>query len=96
MLINYSSQEWEFCVLRRLLDSLPVSVEGIQEPVWEVFHTAQLRAAIAACELGTARGGRRVSVPRLHAVLARELAALHATAPQRALVAQEIQKVCIY
>lgn len=38
-------------------------------------------------------GGKRISVSRVHALLTRELAALHATAPQRNLVATEIQKV---
>ncbi|XP_059051373.1 nuclear pore complex protein Nup205 [Achroia grisella] len=93
---HHPTQEWEWCLIRRTLESLPVSVEPATEPRWELFHTHQLRTAIASCDLPTGAGGKRISVSRLHAVLARELAALHATAPQRTLVAHEIQKVLDY
>ncbi|CAG9783349.1 unnamed protein product [Diatraea saccharalis] len=90
------TQEWEWCLLRRTLEGLPVSVEAAVEPPWELFHAHQLRQALDSCDLPTGMGGKRISVTRVHALLSRELAALHATAPQRNLVAQEIQKVLDY
>ncbi|XP_028161417.1 nuclear pore complex protein Nup205 [Ostrinia furnacalis] len=92
----HHTQEWEWCLLRRTLEALPVSVEACAEPRWELFHAHQLRHAIASCDLPTGLGGKRISVSRVHALLARELSALHATAPQRNLVALEIQKVLDY
>uniref|UniRef100_A0A2A4J4Y4 Nuclear pore complex protein Nup205 n=1 Tax=Heliothis virescens TaxID=7102 RepID=A0A2A4J4Y4_HELVI len=89
-------QEWEWCLLRRTLEELPVTVEATPEPRWELFQAQQLRQAIASCDLPTGLGGKRISVSRVHALLTRELAALHATAPQRNLVANEIQKVLDY
>ncbi|KAI5637336.1 hypothetical protein NE865_09905 [Phthorimaea operculella] len=73
-----------------------VSVEAAAEPRWELFNSHQLRQAIASCDLPTGLGGKRISVSRVHALLARELAALNATAPQRNLVVMEIQKVLDY
>ncbi|XP_075990057.1 nuclear pore complex protein Nup205 [Anticarsia gemmatalis] len=93
---HHPTQEWEWCLLRRTLEELPVSVEPASEPRWELFHATQLRQAIASCDLPTGLGGKRISVSRVHALLTRELAALHATAPQRNLVANEIQKVLDY
>ncbi|XP_068628673.1 nuclear pore complex protein Nup205 [Battus philenor] len=93
---HHPSQEWEWCVIRRALEGLAVSVNVPPEPRWELFHAHQLRSAIADCDLPTGVGGKRISVSRLHAVLARELAALRTTAPQRSLVALEIQKVLDY
>ncbi|KAL0850619.1 hypothetical protein ABMA28_012378 [Loxostege sticticalis] len=93
---HHHAQEWEWCLLRRTLEALPVSVEAAVEPRWELFHAHQLRHAIAQCDLPTGLGGKRISVSRVHALLSRELAALHATAPQRNLVAMEIQKVLDY
>lgn len=90
------AQDWEWCLLRRTLEELPVAVQEVREPRWELFHAQQLRQAIASCDLPTGGGGRRVSVSRVHALLARELAALNATAPQRNLVKLEIQKVLDY
>ncbi|XP_050357283.1 nuclear pore complex protein Nup205 [Nymphalis io] len=89
-------QEWEWCVIRRSLESLPVRVGAAPEPTWELFHAHQLRRAIADCDLPTGLGGKRISVSRVHALLSRELAALRASAPQRSLVAAEIQKVLDY
>ncbi|CAK1599296.1 unnamed protein product [Parnassius mnemosyne] len=89
-------QEWEWCVIRRALEGVPVSVSAPPEPRWELFHAHQLRAAIADCDLPTGLGGKRISVNRLHAVLARELASIRTSAPQRNLVALEIQKVLDY
>ncbi|XP_050663586.1 nuclear pore complex protein Nup205 [Leptidea sinapis] len=94
-------QEWETCVIRTCLEGLAVSVQAVPEPRWEVFHAQQLRDVIAACDLPALAlsGGsvcKRISVTRVHAVLARELAALRASAPQRSLVAEEIQKVLDY
>ncbi|XP_049888015.1 nuclear pore complex protein Nup205 [Pectinophora gossypiella] len=93
---NHPTQEWEWCLLRRSLEALPVSVEAAPEPHWELFNAHQLRHAIASCDLPTGLGGKRISVSRVHALLARELAALNATAPQRNLVVLEIQKVLDY
>ncbi|CAH1643767.1 unnamed protein product [Spodoptera littoralis] len=93
---HHPTQEWEWCLLRRTLEELPVSVEPVAEPRWELFQAHQLRQAIASCDLPTGLGGKRISVSRVHALLTRELAALHATAPQRNLVATEIQKVLDY
>lgn len=93
---HHPTQEWEWCLLRRTLEELPVSVEPAVEPRWELFHATQLRQALASCDLPTGLGGKRISVSRVHALLTRELAALHATAPQRNLVANEIQKVLDY
>ncbi|KAJ8734370.1 hypothetical protein PYW07_014921 [Mythimna separata] len=93
---HHPTQEWEWCLLRRTLEELPVSVEPAVEPRWELFQAQQLRQAIASCDLPTGLGGKRISVSRVHALLTRELAALHATAPQRNLVATEIQKVLDY
>ncbi|CAH2100438.1 unnamed protein product [Euphydryas editha] len=90
------NQEWERCVLRRALESLPVRVHAAPEPAWELFHASQLRRAIADCDLPTGLGGKRISVSRVHALLTRELATLRASAPQRNLVALEIQKVLDY
>ncbi|XP_045453305.1 nuclear pore complex protein Nup205 [Melitaea cinxia] len=92
----HARDQWEWCVLRRLLESLPVRVEAAPEPAWELFHASQLRRAIADCDLPTGLGGKRISVSRVHALLSRELAALRASAPQRNLVALEIQKVLDY
>ncbi|XP_045542611.1 nuclear pore complex protein Nup205 [Papilio machaon] len=93
---HHPDQEWEWCVIRRALEGLAVSVAAPAEPRWELFHAHQLRSAINDCDLPTGVGGKRISVSRLHAVLARELAALRTTAPQRSLVALEIQKVLDY
>ncbi|XP_047033205.1 nuclear pore complex protein Nup205 [Helicoverpa zea] len=93
---HHPTQEWEWCLLRRTLEELPVTVEATPEPRWELFQAQQLRQAIASCDLPTGLGGKRISVSRVHALLTRELAALHATAPQRNLVANEIQKVLDY
>ncbi|XP_053601965.1 nuclear pore complex protein Nup205 [Plodia interpunctella] len=93
---DHRTQEWEWCLLRRTLEALPVSVEAAAEPRWELFHAHQLRQAIDSCDLPTGLGGKRISVSRVHALLSRELAALHPTAPQRNLVAMEIQKVLDY
>ncbi|XP_060810669.1 nuclear pore complex protein Nup205 [Amyelois transitella] len=90
------TQEWEWCLLRKTLEGLPVSVEAAAEPRWELFHAHQLRQAIESCDLPTGLGGKRISVTRVHALLSRELAALQPTAPQRNLVAMEIQKVLDY
>ncbi|XP_072935362.1 nuclear pore complex protein Nup205 [Epargyreus clarus] len=89
------TQEWEWCVIRQCIEGLPVSVTAAVEPRWELFHAEQLRRAIAECDV-PAGAGRRVSVPRVHALLARELASLRASAPQRTLVTAEIQKVLDY
>ncbi|XP_052758828.1 nuclear pore complex protein Nup205 isoform X2 [Galleria mellonella] len=94
---HHPAQEWEWCVIRRSLEGLRVTAAAVPEPRWQLFHAHQLRRAIAACDLPAAgTGGKRISVSRLHAVLAHELAALHATAPQRALVAHELHKVLDY
>ncbi|CAK1548023.1 unnamed protein product [Leptosia nina] len=88
--------DWESCVIRTSLEALPVSVTAVSEPHWELFHASQLRHAITECDLPTGLGGKRISVTRVHALLSRELAALRASAPQRNLVALEIQKVLDY
>ncbi|XP_026324048.1 nuclear pore complex protein Nup205 [Hyposmocoma kahamanoa] len=93
---HHPTQEWEWCLLRRTLEGLPVTVEAASEPRWELFNAQQLRNAIALCDVPTGLGGKRISVSRVHALLARELAALNATAPQRNLVVMEIQKVLDY
>ncbi|KAJ0180868.1 hypothetical protein K1T71_002953 [Dendrolimus kikuchii] len=93
---HHHAQDWEWCLLRRTLEALPVTVQETPEPRWELFHKHQLRQAIASCDLPTGLGGKRISVSRVHAVLTRELASLQATAPQRNLVAIEIQKVLDY
>ncbi|CAG9133721.1 unnamed protein product [Plutella xylostella] len=89
-------QEWERCLLRRALLGLPVVVAPAPEPRWELFHATQLRAALAQCDVTTGMGGKRISVSRVHALLARELLALHATPAMRTLVSMEIQKVLDY
>ncbi|XP_045513787.1 nuclear pore complex protein Nup205 [Pieris brassicae] len=89
-------QDWESCVIRTSLEALPVSVTAVSEPRWELFHASQLRHAITECDLATGLGGKRISVTRVHALLSRELASLRASAPQRSMVAVEIQKVLDY
>ncbi|KAG6463418.1 hypothetical protein O3G_MSEX013862 [Manduca sexta] len=93
---THTAQDWEWCLLRRLIEDLPMSVEETPEPRWELFQPNQLRQAIASCDLHTGMGGKRISVSRVLALLTRELAALNATAPQRNLVSLEIQKVLDY
>ncbi|CAG9575380.1 unnamed protein product [Danaus chrysippus] len=93
---SHHTQEWEWCVIRRSLESLPVCVSSVCEPRWELFHAHHLRQAIDECDLPTGLGGKRISVSRVHALLSRELATLRASAPQRGLVAVEIQKVLDY
>ncbi|XP_045761560.1 nuclear pore complex protein Nup205 [Maniola jurtina] len=90
-----NAQVWEWCVIRRSLESLPVTVEAVPEPRWELFHAHQLRQAIADCDLPTGLGGKRISVSRVNALLTRELASLRAST-QRELVVVEIQKVLDY
>ncbi|XP_039765350.1 nuclear pore complex protein Nup205 isoform X2 [Pararge aegeria] len=90
-----NAQAWEWCVIRRSLESLPVTVEAVPEPRWELFHAHQLRQAIADCDLPTGLGGKRISVSRVNALLSRELASLRAST-QRELVVIEIQKVLDY
>lgn len=46
-------QEWEWCLLRRTLEELPVSVAAAPEPRWDLFQPQQLRQAIASCDLPT-------------------------------------------
>ncbi|KAL4720056.1 hypothetical protein ACJJTC_009837 [Scirpophaga incertulas] len=95
--INFGAEfEWQWCLIRRTLDGLPVTVPPAAEPHWELFHAHQLRKALAACDIPTGTGGKRISVSRVHALLSSELASLHASAPQRNLVAMEIQKVLDY
>ncbi|CAG4927678.1 unnamed protein product [Colias eurytheme] len=93
---DHAPQDWESCVIRTSLEALPMSVAAVAEPRWELFHANQLRNAISGCDLPTGLGGKRISVSRVHALLARELEALRASAPQRNLVAGEIQKVLDY
>lgn len=42
-------------MVRRALESLPVSVSPAQEPHWELFHAHQLRKAIDECDLPTGK-----------------------------------------
>ncbi|XP_052747538.1 nuclear pore complex protein Nup205 [Bicyclus anynana] len=90
-----NAQVWEWCVIRRSLESLPVTVEAVPEPRWELFHAHQLRQAIADCDLPTGLGGKRISVSRMNALLTGELASMRAST-QRELVVLEIQKVLDY
>ncbi|KAL4703966.1 hypothetical protein ACJJTC_000352, partial [Scirpophaga incertulas] len=46
-------QEWQWCLIRRTLDGLPVTVPPAAEPHWELFHAHQLRKALAACDIPT-------------------------------------------
>lgn len=55
-------QEWEWCVIRRALEGLAVSVAAPAEPRWELFHAHQLRSAINDCDLPT---GTRLSLTHL-------------------------------
>ncbi|XP_061722794.1 nuclear pore complex protein Nup205 [Cydia pomonella] len=91
-------QEWEGegCLLRRCLSALPVSAPPPPEPQWELFNPTLLAQAIASCDISAGPSSKRISVSRVHALLARDLAALPVSQPQRALVSAEIQKVLDY
>ncbi|KAH9640566.1 hypothetical protein HF086_000510 [Spodoptera exigua] len=95
--VSLSARSW---VVRACACEAGAAAAGRQHAALSALLTALTHTAhhptqrLCVCVIGL--GGKRISVSRVHALLTRELAALHATAPQRNLVATEIQKVLDY
>ena len=83
-----------------ILNCISFSVEQLPPASWELFDNAQVDAVLQQCEevVCGASQQRLIVVPRLHRILAAELASLQGSTGinQRALVQSEIQSILHY
>merc|ERR1719234_749182 len=84
-----------------VLNNIDFQVESLSAPTWQLFDDGQVASVLEQCQTannGTSSQELLIEVPRLHKILAAELAAIQgsAAANQRVLIQSEIEAILVY
>ena len=87
--------------LATILNFINFDIEKVSPPTWELFDDVQVSALLEQCQVQNHESAvheKLIMVPRLHKILAKELANLQGSTAmnQRAMIQSEIQSILMY
>jgi len=84
--------------LATILNSIQFEMDQLSAPTWQLFDDSQVAGVLEQCQVQGSNSATLVDIPKLHKILAAELATIQGAAAmnQRAMIQSEIQSILLY